>query len=60
LRYRLKRTQMNEISVGKTINPVAYLFKIVINKFRQQPDIYPIKYYKKNRIHRKNKQSQFV
>lgn len=38
---------MNEISAGKTINPVAYLFKVVINKFRQQADMYPIKYYKK-------------
>lgn len=51
---------MNEISAGKTINPVAYLLKVVINKFRQQADMYPIKYYKKKGYHRKNRQAEIV
>ena len=31
-----------------TVHPVIYFFKNILSKFTQQPDIYPIKYYKKS------------
>ena len=30
------------------VHPVIYFFKSILSKFIQQPDIYPIKYYKKS------------
>lgn len=36
------------------MHPIIYAIKEIINKFRQNPDVYPIKHYKKlNRNRRK-------
>ena len=39
---------------------VVHLIKSFISKLRQNPDIYPIRYYKKNRRFRTNFSSQAV
>ncbi|HOV45031.1 MAG: hypothetical protein IPO46_06150 [Chitinophagaceae bacterium] len=44
----------------KTINPLVFVFKHFMGKLRQQPDVYPIKYYKKQNPHRKSKQHPMV
>ena len=30
-------------------NPIVQMLKNLLNKFKQSPDIYPIKYYKKSK-----------
>ncbi len=42
------------------VHPVLYSIKMWINKFRQHPEIYPIKYYKKGRKFRRNGYSEPV
>jgi hypothetical protein len=41
-------------------NPVVQLFKNVMGKLRQHPDVYPIKYYKKGKQFRRHWQSPLV
>ena len=35
-------------------NPLIQMFKNLLSRFFQAPDVYPIKYYKKNKRFRKN------
>lgn len=44
----------------KSSHIVLQVIKNVISKLRQNPDVYPIRYYKKNRRFRKNTDKQFV
>lgn len=39
---------------------VVQAIKSFISKLRQNPDVYPIRYYKKNRKFRTNAERQFV
>lgn len=39
---------MNNHTKNYSLHPVVFLVKTFINKIMQQPDIYPIKFYKKN------------
>ena len=45
---------------AKSGNFVVQAFKSLIGKLRQNPDIYPIRYYKKNRRDRSNFTGQTV
>lgn len=38
---------MNHNSKNYSLHPVLFLVKTFINKLMQQPDIYPIRHYKK-------------
>ena len=44
----------------KASHPVLQVIKSFIGKLRQNPDIYPIKYYKKNRRFRRHWQGPIV
>ncbi len=44
----------------KNQNPVSELVRLFIKKMRQSPDIYPIRYYKKNSRFRRHWQSPLV
>ena len=41
-------------------HPIVQMLKSFINKLVQNPEIYPIKYYKKNHRHRRNWKSPMV
>lgn len=41
-------------------NPVIYVIKGWLNKLRQNPEVYPIRYYKKGRRFRRNWHSPLV
>lgn len=45
---------------AKNSHPVVALIKNFIGRLRQQPDTYPIRYYKKNRRFRHNFNEQAV
>jgi len=45
---------------AKTDHILVQMFKNFIGKIRQNPDIYPIRYYKKNRKNRSNFNGQAV
>jgi hypothetical protein len=51
---------MNNTTSSQNVHPVIYAIKILIHKFRQHPEIYPIKYYKKGRRYRRNWKSDLV
>ena len=41
-------------------NPVVQIFKTFVDKLRQSPDVYPIKYYKKGKQFRRHWQTPLV
>jgi len=41
-------------------HPIVYAIKSFINKLRQNPEVYPIKYYKKSARYRRNWKSPMV
>jgi hypothetical protein len=41
-------------------NPIVLVFRNIINKLRQNPEIYPIKYYKKSPRFRRNWKTPLV
>ena len=43
---------MNNIT-SSHVHPIVYAFRALINKLRQNPDVYPIRYYKKGRNFRR-------
>ncbi len=45
---------MNTTNQPSTIHPVVYALKKFFSKLRQNPEIYPIKYYKKGQRFRRN------
>jgi hypothetical protein len=51
---------MKSVSSQQHTHPVVYAIKMLIYKFRQHPEIYPIKYYKKGRRYRKSWKSELV
>jgi hypothetical protein len=52
---------MNRIpEQSKSGNIIVLAIKSFIGKIRQNPDIYPIRYYKKNRRFNKNLNGQIV
>jgi hypothetical protein len=57
----LKQYLMNRIPYQvKSDHIVVQVIKNFIGKLRQNPDIYPIRYYKKNRRFKGNLKEQFV
>ncbi len=50
---------MNLSQQGHT-HPIVHLIKGFINKLRQNPEVYPIKYYKKSPRFRRNWKSPLV
>ena len=38
-----------------TAHPIVYALRVLINKLRQNPEVYPIRYYKKGRFLRRSK-----
>ena len=51
---------MNNINQINQTHPVVYVVKKLINKLRQNPEVYPIKYYKKGQRFRRNWKSPMV
>lgn len=51
---------MKTITSSQNMHPVVHAIKMLIHKFRQHPEIYPIKYYKKGRKFRRNWKSELV
>ena len=54
----IKFITMNTNNYSSNTHPVIQVVKNLINKLRQSPDIYPIKYYKKSSRYRRNWKSQ--
>ena len=50
---------MNTYKPGHT-HPIVQLVKNFVNKLFQNPEVYPIKYYKKNQRHKRNWKSPMV
>lgn len=44
----------------KTVNPITFLIKSIVGKFRQQPGVYPIKYYKKHARYKRHRHEALV
>lgn len=51
---------MNSVKTQQSGNIITQLFKSVIDKLRQNPDVYPIKYYKKGKQYRRKWQAPLV
>jgi hypothetical protein len=51
---------MNNQTQTTHIHPVIQVVKNFINKLRQNPDVYPIKYYKKGQRFRRNWKTPMV
>lgn len=51
---------MNNQSSTAHTHPLIQLVKNFINKLRQNPEVYPIKYYKKGQRFRRNWKSPMV
>ncbi len=45
---------------GGGLNPLLYLIRNMISKLKQNPDVYPIRYYKKSKRFRRNWQAPLV
>ncbi len=48
------------IDHGGGTNFLTHLVRLVISKLRQNPDVYPIRYYKKSKRFRRNWQGPLV
>ena len=42
-----------------TLHPILYAIKTFVNKLRQNPDVYPIKYYKKANRNRRQRAAMY-
>ncbi len=51
---------MNPTNNHPYVHPIVYAVKKFFSKLRQNPDIYPIKYYKKGQRFRRNWKSPMV
>ena len=51
---------MNNQTQTTHIHPIVQMFKNFISKLRQNPEVYPIKYYKKGHRFRRNWKSPMV
>ncbi|MDB5202207.1 MAG: hypothetical protein JWQ27_1616 [Ferruginibacter sp.] len=49
-----KTSTMNSISSNYAVHPIIQTLKNFVGKLRQQPDSYPIRYYKKGQRHKRN------
>ncbi len=45
---------MNQVSTTH-VHPIVHAFRVLISKLRQNPEIYPIRYYKKGGHLRRSK-----
>ena len=60
LLYPIKTKIMNNHHQTSHIHPIVQMVKNFINKLRQNPEVYPIKYYKKGQRFRRNWKSPMV
>ncbi len=51
---------MNSMKYQQSANTITQLFKNLVGKLRQNPDVYPIKYYKKGKQFRRKWQAPLV
>jgi hypothetical protein len=51
---------MSNKATSYQIHPIVYAVRNLFEKLRQNPEIYPIKYYKKSQPHRKNWKAPLV
>ncbi len=54
LKTPLKANIMNQVT-STHVHPIVHAFRVLINKLRQNPEVYPIRYYKKGRNFRRAK-----
>jgi hypothetical protein len=60
MRYQLTNKSNMNITQRNNTHPIVQVFKNFINKLRQNPEIYPIKYYKKSPRFRRNWKTPLV
>lgn len=60
IKYPIKSMFMNTPNQSNNTHPVIQVVKNFINKLRQNPEVYPIKYYKKGQRFRRNWKSPMV
>lgn len=60
MRYQVVNKSNMNLTQRQHVHPIMYALKTFISKLRQNPEVYPIKYYKKSPRFRKNWKSPVV
>ena len=60
IRYSVNKTSNMNMHKADHAHPIVQMVKNFINKLIQNPEVYPIKYYKKNHRHKRHWKTPMV